>query len=84
MYQACWLCLSSSKKYLLKFPSLIDLSLHKKMYRKMMIDSIFEQLKNDKIKWAVTKTNKNNCLVLGLEKVFLGYSGTPESNHLCG
>jgi len=32
------------------------------------------------MKWEVTKTNKDNCLVLGLEQVFLGYSGTPESN----
>lgn len=80
MYQACWLCLSSSKKYLLKFPSFIKLSLRKKIYRQMMIDNIFEQLKNDKIQWEVTKTNTDNCLVLGIEKVFLGYSGTPESN----
>jgi hypothetical protein len=38
----------------------------------MMIDNIFEQLKNDKLTWAVSKTNTDNCLVLGLEKVFLG------------
>jgi hypothetical protein len=50
----------------------------------MMIDNIFEQLKNDKKQWEATKANKDNCLVLGLEKVFLGYSGTPESNHPCG
>jgi len=45
-----------------------------------MIDNIFEQLKNDLIKWAVTKINNYSNLVLELGKVFLGHPGTPESN----
>merc|ERR1712001_673261 len=58
--------------------------LYKKNCRQMMTDNIFEQLKNDKIQWDVTKTNNENCLVLELEKVFLGYPGTPESNQPWG
>jgi hypothetical protein len=46
----------------------------------MMIDNIFEQLKNEKIKWAVTKINNHRNLVLESGKVFLGHYGTPESN----
>ena len=45
-----------------------------------MIDNIFEQLKNEKIKWAVTKINNHSNLVLESGKVFLGHYGTPESN----
>jgi len=38
----------------------------------MMIDNIFEQLKNGKLTRALSKTSTENCLVLGLKKVFLG------------
>lgn len=47
----------------------------------MMIDYKFEQLMNDTTKWNAKETDKNTTRsVLEFANVFLGYSGTPETN----
>jgi hypothetical protein len=64
----------------LKIHQSTELYLNKKINRQMVIDNRFEQFSNDMIKWEATKTNKKINLGLAIIKVFLGYTGTPETN----